>query len=184
MGAILSLLVAVSLAALGLRAQQYHHGDHDSQTYCYTGVQTLHSDQPVARCFTVANGLFTAVASGSEPELKRRGSEDTAAVKGFVIPGLWDGHGHLVDYGEMLVNVDLFGVATLDDMRARLRDHVAKHPGSGTKERWLRGIGWDQTDFGRMPTAVRGTNQRKKKKKIPLALSHCQIFLCQSFQKV
>ncbi|OAA76938.1 amidohydrolase 3 [Akanthomyces lecanii RCEF 1005] len=159
MGTIPSLLVAVSLVALGLRAKYHHAGagdDHDSQTYCYTGVQTLHSDQPVAQCFTVANGLFTAVTSGSEPELKRRSSEDTttAAVDGFVIPGLWDGHGHLVDYGEMLVNVDLFGVATLDDMRARLRDHIAQHPGSGTKERWLRGIGWDQTDFGRMPTAA------------------------------
>lgn len=174
MGTILSLLVAVSLVALGLRAKYHHAGagdDHDSQTYCYTGVQTLHSDQPVAQCFTVANGLFTAVASGDEPELKRRGSDDAAAVKGFVIPGLWDGHGHLVDYGEMLVNVDLFGVATLDDMRARLRDHIAQHPGSGTKERWLRGIGWDQTDFGRMPTAVRT-------EKKTLALSHRQIFVC------
>lgn len=161
MGTVLALLVAVSFATLGVRAKYHHYDDGDSQTallpppqtYCYTSVQTLHSEQPIAECFSVADGLFTAVTT---PELKGRAQDTTTTTDGYVIPGLWDGHGHLVEYGEMLLQVDLFGAATLDDVRARLRDHVEKHPGSGTKERWVRGMGWDQTDFGRMPTAVRG----------------------------
>lgn len=161
MGTILSLCGAVVLAGLGFRAK-FHASGLDSQTappqtYCYKSVQTLDGAQPAAQCFTVANGVFTEVSPQSdEHELKRRGegADVVTAAEGHVIPGLWDGHGHLVDYGEMLVQVDLFGAKTLDEVRARLRDYVKKHPESGTKSRWLRGMGWDQTDFGRMPTAV------------------------------
>ncbi|KAM3549533.1 hypothetical protein MY1884_008698 [Beauveria asiatica] len=155
-GLYLSLLLAASLAALGLRAQHQHEQKHlavaDSQTYCYDSVQTLDSDLPTAQCFTVADGLFTAVTQQAQKqELKQRGEDSTA---GHVIPGLWDGHGHLIEHGETLVQVDLFGATTLDEVRARLRDYIRKHPGAGTKERWLRGMGWDQTNFGRMPTAA------------------------------
>ncbi|KAM3516095.1 hypothetical protein MY11210_000377 [Beauveria gryllotalpidicola] len=152
-GLFLSLLLAASLAAFGPRAQQQQHpADADSQTYCYDSVQTLDSDLPAAQCFTVADGLFTAVTQqGQKQAVNRRGDDSTA---GHVIPGLWDGHGHLIEHGETLVQVDLFGAATLDEVRARLRDYIRKHPDAGTKERWLRGMGWDQTDFGRMPTAA------------------------------
>ncbi|EGX96281.1 amidohydrolase 3 [Cordyceps militaris CM01] len=157
-GALLSLFAAASLAAVGLQHTRYHHATPDSQTHCYRSVQTLYSAQPVAQCFTVTNGLFTAVVTQqqeeeeltSATELKRRGED----VAGHVIPGLWDGHGHLIEHGEMLVQVDLFGAATLDEVRARLRAHIEKHPEAGTREHWLRGMGWDQTDFGRMPTAA------------------------------
>lgn len=176
MGTILALLAAVSFATLGVRAKYHHYDDGDRassqtallpppQTYCYTSVQTLHSEQPIAECFSVADGLFTAVTT---PELKGRAQDATTTTDGYVIPGLWDGHGHLVEYGEMLLQVDLFGAATLDDVRARLRDHVEKHPGSGTKERWVRGMGWDQTDFGRMPTAVRGISPCPSSSSIPI----------------
>lgn len=169
------------LAPVALAAWSYSRGA-DSQTYCYKGIQTLDSDQPTARCFTVSNGIFTEVktvfdngatkkdTSASDgrleeghsfhsDELRKRhesgGGAAADVANGYVIPGLWDGHGHLVDYGEMLVQVDLFGASSLDEVRSRLKDYIRKHPESGTKERWLRGIGWDQTDFGRMPTAVR-----------------------------
>ncbi|KAH8713034.1 putative amidohydrolase YtcJ [Beauveria bassiana] len=155
-GLFLSLLLAASLAALGLRAQQQHLQQQlavaDSQTYCYDSVHTLDSDLPAAQCFTVADGLFTAVTQRAQKQEVKQHGEHSAA--GHVIPGLWDGHGHLIDHGEMLVQVDLFGATTLDEVRVRLRDYIRKHPGAGTKERWLRGMGWDQTDFGRMPTAA------------------------------
>ncbi|XWW93805.1 hypothetical protein V2A60_001742 [Cordyceps javanica] len=160
-GAFLSIFIAASLATVKLQARyhpdQHNSNDADSQTHCYSSVQTLHSDLPIAQCFTVANGIFTSVTQQQQqqrgqPELKRRAGEDGAG--GHVIPGLWDGHGHLIEHGEMLVQVDLFGATTLDEVRARLRDHVEKHPEAGTKERWIRGMGWDQTDFGRMPVAA------------------------------
>jgi predicted amidohydrolase YtcJ len=75
-------------------------------------------------------------------------------VSGYVIPGLWDGHGHLLQYGEFLHSVDLFGSDSLDEVRRRIKVYLQDNPGAGTSSSWLRGVGWDQTLLGRMPTAV------------------------------
>lgn len=41
------------------------------------------------------------------------------------------------------------------EVKIRIKDYLATHPGQGTKEKWIRGIGWDQAYFGGlMPTAV------------------------------
>lgn len=116
------------------------------QTYCYQGVRTHDVDQPMAQCFTVEDGKFTRVFPWDDASLTVR--------PGFVIPGIWDGHGHLLQYGEFLHSVDLFGASSLDDVRGRLRDYVRAHPEAGTREEWIRGVGWDQNVYGRMPTAV------------------------------
>lgn len=36
----------------------------------------------------------------------------------------------------------------------RIKKYIAENPSAGSKDEWVRGIGWDQTFFGRMPTAV------------------------------
>ena len=77
-----------------------------------------------------------------------------SAHPGFVIPGLWDGHGHLLQYGEFLNSVDLFGSSSLADVLGRVGVYLSEHPDIGTPEEWIRGVGWDQMAFGRMPTAV------------------------------
>lgn len=33
-----------------------------------------------------------------------------------MIPGLWDGHAHVLQYGEMLSNVKLYGAESIDGM--------------------------------------------------------------------
>jgi len=148
----LGLAAAVAaLAAVALRLQQqplWPASSSASETYCYHSILTQDKEQPSATCFTIANGLFADVStrhvSASGPEIR----------PGHVIPGLWDGHGHLLQYGEFLDSVDLFGSASLDDVRARVAAYVAARPGAGTQHDWIRGVGWDQTAFGRMPTAV------------------------------
>jgi predicted amidohydrolase YtcJ len=81
---------------------------------------------------------------------------------GYAIPGLWDGHGHLLQYGEFLHSVDLFGSKSLDDVRDRIKKYLAANPGAGTKDHWLRGVGWDQSAFGRMPTAVSARSSKER----------------------
>lgn len=63
-------------------------------------------------------------------------------------------HGHLQQYGEFLHSVDLFGSSSIADVRERLASYLAKHDGVGSKDDWIRGIGWDQMALGGMPTAV------------------------------
>ncbi|KAK0644502.1 amidohydrolase family protein [Cercophora newfieldiana] len=72
---------------------------------------------------------------------------------GFAIPGLWDGHGHLLQYGEFLHSADLFGCTSYACILDRLAAYLALHPEAGTPQSWLRGVGWDQNILGSMPTA-------------------------------
>ena len=137
----------VALAVVRLQQPLFSGVDESQATYCYQGVRTHDDAQPVAQCFTVEDGKFTRVFPWDDASL-------TTNV-GFVIPGLWDGHGHLFQYGEFLHSADLFGAASFDDVRGRLRNFVDSNPGAGSETSWIRGVGWDQDAYGRMPTAVR-----------------------------
>ncbi|KAG6007042.1 hypothetical protein E4U21_006402 [Claviceps maximensis] len=134
----------------------------NASTYCYHGIRTHDHDNPSARCFAVVDGTFArvwsdaAVESSLIPSSSRNdsnGAGKTKLLDGYVIPGLWDGHGHLMSWGEFLHSVDLFDVQTIKQVRDRLRTYLHANPASGTKTFWLRGTGWDQDLYGRMPTA-------------------------------
>ncbi|KAF2200986.1 hypothetical protein GQ43DRAFT_52041 [Delitschia confertaspora ATCC 74209] len=114
-----------------------------SDTYCYVSVKTLSNKLPHAECFTVRNGRFTRVF------LDETSFDVTKEQRtGHVIPGLWDGHGHLMQYGELMDSVNLFGADSMKEVKKRLVDYKTQHPEAGTSEQWLRGVGWDQANFG------------------------------------
>lgn len=153
-GAIFSVVVAVALA-FSLRLQQPLTAGSEA-TYCYKRVRTQDPDLKTAQCFTVSDGVFTHVSSDDLKE-----EDDSVIVSdGYVIPGLWDGHGHLQQFGEFLHSVDLFGTNSLQEVRNRLKAYIASNPGAGSAKQWIRGVGWDQSAFGRMPTAVSLPPQR------------------------
>ncbi|KAF2439708.1 amidohydrolase 3 [Karstenula rhodostoma CBS 690.94] len=118
-------------------------------THCYVTVKTNSAGLPQAECFSVADGKFRRVFldETSYDIVKER-------RKGHVIPGLWDGHGHLSQFGESLDSVDLFGTKSMDEVKKRLVEYKAGHEEAGTSEQWLRGVGWDQANFkGKWPVA-------------------------------
>lgn len=136
--AVVALIVALVLAFTPRQSDT---------TYCYQSVTTL-SDQSIqSNCFTVSSsGIFSRVsADGVDASSKR---------KGHVIPGLIDGHGHLLQFGELLQSVNIFGANSLNDAIKRVEEYHEKNPSSGSATEWIRGTGWDQAAFGRMPTAV------------------------------
>jgi hypothetical protein len=122
-----------------------------SQIFCYDGIQTLSEDAEAINCFGVSGGHFTQVFQREQ----NTAATDVEIRSGYVIPGLWDGHGHVMQYGEFLHSVDLFGSDSPDEARRRIVDYIELHPEAGTEENWIRGVGWDQMALGGMPTAVR-----------------------------
>lgn len=59
----------------------------------------------------------------------------------FVMAGFNDAHLHLFDTGTTKLSVDLTGVKSLDDLRAR----VAKRVEDARAGEWILGAGWDET---------------------------------------
>lgn len=118
------------------------------ETHCYASVTTLSTGSPNAECFSVSNGKFSRVFKDNF--IKQDSSFDAVkeARAGYAYPGLWDGHGHLIQYGELLNSVDLFGSKSMAEVQDRLVQYKAEHPNEGTSQRWIRGVGWDQAHFG------------------------------------
>lgn len=128
-----------------------------TETHCYQSVRTNTLTEPYVDCFSVSpTGRFSKVFKAEDgTDLARNASS------GFAMPGLWDGHGHLLQYGEFLNSVDLFGSTSMGEVRARIRYYVTQNPDAGSKEQWLRGVGWDQMALGKMPTAVSSSISHK-----------------------
>ncbi|KAI5803605.1 amidohydrolase family-domain-containing protein [Peziza echinospora] len=110
------------------------------RTHCYKGGVLTHAHATeLARCFTVGKRSGLVLDVVYDGDVEGGGEEETV-----VIPGLWDGHGHVLQLGEMLGSVRLFGVGSVEETQSRLTAHLAAHPALGTRQNWLRGIGWDQ----------------------------------------
>ncbi|GFP56140.1 protein LONG AFTER FAR-RED 3 [Trichoderma asperellum] len=155
-GSLISAIVAVVLAYSYQQQHPFLFADvgHALPVYCYSSVRTHDGQQPSADCFSVQDGAFAGVWARDSDQAPLGVKEAHVTVSdGHVIPGLWDGHGHLLQYGEFLHSVDLFGSQSLDEVRHRIKAYLAANPEAGTKDHWLRGVGWDQSAFGRMPTA-------------------------------
>ncbi|CAI6334549.1 unnamed protein product [Periconia digitata] len=117
------------------------------ETHCYAAIKTNSDDKSQSNCFTVKNGLFERVFSNQS-----LGKSNTKT--GYVIPGLWDGHGHLLQLGELRNSVDLFGAKAMSEVHERIIEYQSHHILAGTSEQWLRGVGWDQATFGKWPSAI------------------------------
>lgn len=94
------------------------------------------------------------VATGSHDELMAR-AHGATIVDGrgrTMLPGLIDAHGHVMELGQMRVQVDLTTSKSLAEALAGVTAFAAAHPESA----WIRGRGWNQVvwKLGRFPTAV------------------------------
>ena len=116
----------------------YVHGD------IYTGVVAASSFHVVERAEAMAVKGHRILLVGSDADVLEAKGPATAVVdlKGrFVMPGFNDAHVHLTDAGFKRLTVDLTGVRTLEEFRARIRQRVeTAEPGE-----WIVGSGFDET---------------------------------------
>jgi len=138
-----------------------------AQAPAQTGVPEKTDSRPRADTIYIHANVYTGVTSNTgfisilrEEAMAVRGDRlqavgktaDVMKLKGpetqvidldghFVMPGFNDAHLHLADTGMQKLSVDLTGVKTLDEFRARVRAaaETAK-PGE-----WILGTGWDET---------------------------------------
>ncbi len=97
---------------------------------------------------TVADALLArdgkVVAVGRLSDLEKRpeavGATRVDLVHATAVPGLQDAHGHVASYGSSLVDVDLRGCASFDEVV----DRVAERAKTEKDGAWIQGRGWDQ----------------------------------------
>jgi hypothetical protein len=154
----ITVLGVLSTALLALVASSILKDVSESRLYCVSRdspffVTTLNPSVPQASCFRIQQGIFTEVLTEEPTSI----DEEITVLNGYVLPGIIESHGHILQYGEMLESVSLYGAQSVGEVRARIKDFLKAHDGGGygTREKWIRGVGWDQAYFGGvMPTAV------------------------------
>jgi len=117
---------------------------HNAQVY------TVDDDRPTATAFAVREGRFEAVGSDATVLEAHPNARRIDARGHTVVPGFIDAHAHLLETGLSLIRADLTNADSPGTVVAQLRvftDRRELPDGS-----WLRGHGWDETDWSTPPS--------------------------------
>src|SRR6201987_1422659 len=110
----------------------------------YTGVPANTAFSSILREEAIAVRGERILAVGKTVDMEKlRGPQTRVIDLGghFVMAGFNDAHLHLYDAGMTKLSVDLTGVKSLDELRAR----VAKRIEEARPGEWIQGKGWDET---------------------------------------
>lgn len=110
----------------------------------YTGVAASSQFSSIVREEAIAVRGDRILAIGKNADMERLKGPQTQIVDlggHFVMPGFNDAHLHIDDAGATKLSVDLTGVKSLDELRAR----VAKKVEDAKAADWILGSGWDET---------------------------------------
>ncbi len=113
-------------------------------------VRTVDSTMPNAEAFAVTEGKFVAVGSTGEiQDLARKNTDVIDAGGVTIIPGLIDGHTHLLMGSGLAVGVDLSEIEDKSEWLRIIRDKAQSLPEGA----WILGGAWDHNlSDGVLPT--------------------------------
>jgi predicted amidohydrolase YtcJ len=130
---ILLLLISLQVAA------QTKHAD----LIVYNGnIYTVDAKFSVVQAMAIKGGRILATGS-SDAIRKEYKADSTIDVQGkTVYPGFIDAHAHFIGYASDLLQVDLVGSTSWEDVLQRTKAFAQTHTNG-----WLVGRGWDQNDW-------------------------------------
>ncbi|HLI18316.1 MAG TPA: amidohydrolase [Rhodanobacteraceae bacterium] len=111
-------------------------------------IATLDPSQPEAQALAIRDGKIEAV--GDDAGIAHYIGRRTRVLDlhgAFVTPGFIEGHGHLLQTGESLMQINVGKAANWDGVVAMVKAAVAKaRPGE-----WIVGFGWLESKWNRVP---------------------------------
>ena len=131
-------------------------------------IYTLDLNQPIVETVVVENGKIVDIGSHHDMMLQwgRHGSKIIDLQGDMVTPGMIDSHLHLSGVAFNLLELDLIGVTSKDEMLYKIKEKAQTIP----EGQWLVGLGWDEnlfTDGSTIPTI----------QELDYVAPHCPIFL-------
>ena len=135
--ALLSLLAGTLLSSCGSTKEKADYIITNARVY------TVDSLLSTAEAFAVKDGKFLQVGP-ADAILEAYESDSLVDLQGAAVyPGFIDAHAHFYRYGLGLVQADLTGTQSFEEVLQRLQEHREKYPDSP----WIIGRGWDQNDW-------------------------------------
>jgi len=138
------------LLAVGLYSCSEDHPTAD-RVFRNGNFYTVDGNKPKAQAVAVTGNRFVAV--GSDDEISKWIGEDTEVVDlegSTVTPGLIESHGHIMGMGWNMINLDLSGAGSYDELVEMVKEKVEEvEPGT-----WILGRGWHQSKWDPQPEVM------------------------------
>jgi len=111
-------------------------------------LATMEAAQPTAQAIAVKDGRIVAVGSDADIQPYISNTTKVIDLKGaFAMPGFIEGHGHFLELGDSLMQLDLSKAQDWDGILALVKAAVANaKPGQ-----WIIGRGWHQEKWTHAP---------------------------------
>ncbi|HEY4126788.1 MAG TPA: amidohydrolase family protein, partial [Gammaproteobacteria bacterium] len=140
-----SLTLSLCLAVTGAASAAVPSADLVLQ---HGTLATLEAEQPTAQALAVKDGRIVAVGSDADIQPYIGKSTQVIDLKGaFVMPGFIEGHGHFLELGDSLMQLDLTKAKDWDEIVALVKAAAVKaKPGQ-----WIIGRGWHQEKWTHAP---------------------------------
>lgn len=107
-------------------------------------IRTMDPTHPRAQAMAFdADGKVLALGDAAELHKRYPQAERIDAGGATVVPGLIDAHGHVAGLGLAMMQADLVGTRSKDEVLQRLQTFARELPPGA----WLTGRGWDQNDW-------------------------------------
>jgi len=144
------LLISVFLAACSQKPESVIESSAPELIVINADVRTVDSTRPRAEAFAISAGQFIAIGTTGEIEAMAGTETEVIDAAGVtVIPGLTDGHTHLVMGSGLAVGVDLSEIESKDEWLQIIRDKAQ----SLADGEWILGGAWDHNlSDGVLPT--------------------------------
>ncbi len=106
-------------------------------------IYSLNEDNSTYEAIAVKNGLIFDLGTTEDFREKYPDVEIIDLEGKIVLPGFIDAHGHISGYGENLLEIDLVGTNSQEEIAEKVKEKALQvQPGE-----WIAGVGWDQNDW-------------------------------------
>ncbi len=135
----ITLLLAISLLSCNMGNEKHITAD---LIITNATIYTVDNEFSTAQCMAILDGKIIDIGSNSEI-LEKYSSKEVIDFAGkFVYPGFIDPHAHFFGYGKSLLNADLYGAKSFEEVIEIIKKHHNDYPSE-----WILGRGWDQNEW-------------------------------------
>lgn len=111
--------------------------------YYNSKIYSLDDKNSIYEAVAVKNGLIYDLGT-TDQLLKKYSNVEKIDLNGAVVfPGFIDAHGHITGYGENLIQINLVGTQSQE----QIAELVKQKAGQLKEGEWILGGGWDQNDW-------------------------------------
>lgn len=135
------LNIALVLSLILVSCSQKKENEMDLILHNAT-IYTVDDDFSKAESIAIKDGIIKDIGDSKEILNKYTAKTIIDCEGKYIFPGLIDPHAHFYGYGRSLINADLMGSKSFEEVIKRLAEHNEKY-----QSEWILGRGWDQNEW-------------------------------------